>query len=890
MSLRRILGVLGLAALGACGTSTQLASSGGADSGVPVVDAGSWSICFGTPLPCEDRSSVDCTSTLGCATGVGCDGVETSCVLLFNQIECTSQEGCSWDTTASRCSGTATPCDLVVACSEQQGCTTEETCSGTPASCGSFSQAECDLQPGCMWGTPPSPAGDASAIPDAAPPVDAPLDAAAGDAGDASEGGTGPMPCQGVTCDPSHDTACAKNTCVPSTGQCAMQPVNNNGNCDDGLFCTVGEYCLNGTCVGGSLFPCFDSCRVCSEASRSCVVESGQCEITGSCVASGTLSPTNACESCQPATSQTAWSPVAQGTACSSSNACETATTCDGAGTCSGPPLAPPAPVAASPRAGALTGSLLAPSSFAHLRPTFRWSEASDACATVPTYDIQVDDSCALPGWRTCTFPSPEASATGLTVTQFQPGSDLPVSTAVPVGTRYYWRVRACRGTACSAWSSPSYLDVGRAHSDIDGDGYSDLIASQLDFASYEGHVYGYRGGASGIASTPTSSMSLGAPLPGTRQYFGVVMVTGDVNADGFADLVVNAPSFDDQTTEKDAEGVVYVYYGSATGLPSSPSVTLNATGTSWPTGMYWSFGYAIAAAGDVDDDGFADVVVNRIASAVTDSPAGVYAGSPSGVGSTPNYFLSGAPNSFYGGYPLVAAIATDGDLNGDGVADIILSLPITDSVGYGGAFAYPGRVGGPTGSPKVPSDNASVFSNVGPYGQALFTSADLDGNGVADLLAGAGTLYGFYNQWAAHSFSIANPTAADIFATGFTAASFDGTSIPQIAAGDWINAPYSSGAGYVYLFHPGVASPFATISSPAAIGPQFGRAVQRAGDVNADGYDDLAVGDPSTAQGYGAVYLYEGGKAGLPSAPTISLSSPAVGGNFGNFGHSLAQ
>jgi hypothetical protein len=166
------------------------------------------------------------------------------------------------------------------------------------------------------------------------------------------------------------------------------------------------------------------------------------------------------------------------------------------------------------------------------LRPLFRWAAATDTCPTPPTYDIQVDDTCPATGWRQCTFPSPEASATALSATQFQPSSDLAVSTSVPVGTRYYWRVRACRSASCSSWSAPSYLDVGRAHSDIDGDGYSDLLTTQLDFGVWEGGVYGYRGGPSGIATTPASAFSPAAPLPGKRQYFGAVMATGDLNGE----------------------------------------------------------------------------------------------------------------------------------------------------------------------------------------------------------------------------------------------------------------------------------------------------------------------------------------------------------------------
>jgi hypothetical protein len=467
--------------------------------------------------------------------------------------------------------------------------------------------------------------------------------------------------------------------------------------------------------------------------------------------------------------------------------------------------------------------------------------------------------------------------------------TDLPVSASVPVGTRYYWNVRACRGSSCSAWGAPSYVDVGRARSDLDGDGYSDLVASQLDYLVWEGGAYVYHGGASGPGASPTYSTT--APQLGAKQYFGAVMSTGDVNGDGFADLAVNAPSWDGGTINfsKVAEGKVYVYYGSSNGIPFNPSVTLNATGT-WNPGWSWTFGYAVAAAGDVDADGFADVVLNTVVSGGTAaSPGGVFAGSAGGLATAPTYVLPGISGGFVAGEPLARAIATDGDVDGDGIADIVMSLNISQGQS-GGALIYRGTSKGSFSAPHLPSGDMPISGTA--YARGLVTSADLDGDTIADVLAGEGSLQVFPGHWPSGVWgsgsTLSVSTTDHTFGAWFTTGSFDGAA-PQIAVGAFTN-PQTTGTGCVYLFHPGSTTPFATINSPTpASGQAFGMAVQQAGDVDGDGYDDLAVGDPYTATG--AVYLYKGSAAGLPSTHSASFSNPS-GSGYGkaNFGHALAQ
>src|SRR5690606_24010913 len=129
----------------------------------------------------------------------------------------------------------------------------------------------------------------------------------------------------------------------------------------------------------------------------------------------------------------------------------------------------PDAPTLLAPANGAFTGSVWADGA---LRPRFRWHPVANASS----YELQVEDTCPVIELGNCGFPSPEVSEVGLTAGDFQLAVPLPVSTTVPVGRRYYWRVRACNIAGCSDWSATRYLNVGRLGNDFNGDGYADRV------------------------------------------------------------------------------------------------------------------------------------------------------------------------------------------------------------------------------------------------------------------------------------------------------------------------------------------------------------------------------------------------------------------------------
>jgi hypothetical protein len=111
------------------------------------------------------------------------------------------------------------------------------------------------------------------------------------------------------------------------------------------------------------------------------------------------------------------------------------------------------------------------------------------------------------------------------------------------------------------------------------------------------------------------------------------VASAGDVNGDGFDDLVVGAACQDNGATD---EGNTFVYLGSAVGVPLVPSISLDNPANQ--AGGH--FGNSVASAGDVNGDGFADLVVGapyQDCPALNGGDAFVYLGSVGGVPSSPS-------------------------------------------------------------------------------------------------------------------------------------------------------------------------------------------------------------------------------------------------------------
>lgn len=340
----------------------------------------------------------------------------------------------------------------------------------------------------------------------------------------------------------------------------------------------------------------------------------------------------------------------------------------------------PSTPRLLQPTIGTFTGSLHAASVLHSLRPTFSWRHVSaQACGDL-TYELQADDSCELSNFAACSFESPEVQSE-TSETTFTPAEDLPVRTEVPVGSRYYWRVRSCEGgVGCSAWSEVRYLDVGRDMQDVTGDGYADLILQSRD-DSYAILAGGPDFGTGG--STKEDRLFLEGGNAGSHEDNAATLrFVGDVDGDGFNDFAASGDGgethlgggdYPDGTpTYLDLER--YVFFGAS---DVDDIVALPFFIKKW--------GYGLAptnAAGDFNRDGYADLVSSK--SVVFSDTGADYAKQTPAA-----YLLWGGPTAREGlsiakeilpptgqNHDYFASASDFGDFNGDGLVDLVLVAP----------------------------------------------------------------------------------------------------------------------------------------------------------------------------------------------------------------------
>jgi hypothetical protein len=302
-------------------------------------------------------------------------------------------------------------------------------------------------------------------------------------------------------------------------------------------------------------------------------------------------------------------------------------------------------------------------------------------------------------------------------------GSPLP-------GAGPAWLVRGGQSGAHFSWSLASAGDVN-------GDGIADIIVGAPGYDSpstsnpHEGRAFVFLGSALGPSTTPawTADGALGG-------FGAAVASAGDVNGDGFDDVIVAEPGslFLDAIGRPEFLGRASVYLGSASGPSATPAWIGHA-------GEIDRFGAAVASAGDVNNDGYDDVIVGAPGSVVSPGKAYLYLGSAAGLASTPASVVSGGPSWTN---PFGTTVSGAGDVNGDGYDDVLVGEPGFRGIGgatdcnLGKAYLYLGRPSGLDTTPAWTSTGEQVLCDFqsASFGCSL-TSGNFDGDPYSDIVIG---------------------------------------------------------------------------------------------------------------------------------------------------------
>ena len=422
-----------------------------------------------------------------------------------------------------------------------------------------------------------------------------------------------------------------------------------------------------------------------------------------------------------------------------------------------------------------------------------------------------------------------------------------------------------------------TYDQVGYAVAgagDVDGDGNDDLLMGapwEDEGASDAGAAYVVYGPVSGFVDLSQADAKLLGEADNDHTGY-TVAGAGDVNDDGFDDLLIGSP---DDDTNWPSSGAAYLVHGPVAGTSSLAAADAKLVGVA-------QCGLAIDGAGDVNGDGHDDLLVATPEDGTQDSDAGatyLVHGPVSG-----QFDLSGASAMFVGengGDQSGTSVAGTGDVDGDGLDDFLIGAKRADNVGaaYLVTSTFMGMVDLYYADAKLTGEQGADEA-----GRAVAGAGDVNADGYADLLVGAPAAPG--NTGVGRVYLVLGPVSGTVpLATSDAVfdgeASLDWAGLSLDGAGDvngdglddlFIAAPHNdegdAGAGAQYLIY---GNPTGTLDLANAdakflgemLDDESGRSIAGAGDVDGDGYDDLLIGSSYQDAGMtmsGAVYLVLGG------------------------------
>jgi FG-GAP repeat protein len=415
----------------------------------------------------------------------------------------------------------------------------------------------------------------------------------------------------------------------------------------------------------------------------------------------------------------------------------------------------------------------------------------------------------------------------------------------------------AAQATLVPAWTAESNQAGGRmgwavsSAGDVDGDGYGDVIVAAISFdngETDEGRAYVFHGSAAGLSKVAAWTTEVDQAYAAIFDVAGA----GDVNGDGYDDVVVGSRAF---SHGEYLEGMALLYLGSAAGLATTPAWTAEGN----EQAAY--FGFSVAAAGDVNGDGYGDVLVGAMLldndhTEQGEGAAYVYLGSAAGLSASPAWSAEGnQPSCMFGDG------RSAGDLNGDGYGDVVVAAASfrNGSRLFGRVFVY---LGSPAGLSTSPDWTAHGDQEESTFGTSVGSAGDVDGDGYDDLIVGEAGYRSF--PWlppvgrvhvylgsaaglaASPAWSVTGNQVATDFGVVAGAGDLDGDGYGDvlIGAGLYDHDQHNEGRVVAFFGSPlGLATRTAWIAESDQRESLFGSALAGAGDVNGDGFGDAIVG-----------------------------------------------